>query len=266
MTRLLRRKMLAPLLALLLILPSPAMAWGPSGHRIVATLAEQQLDAKTQAEIRRLLGILGASSLADIANWADDVRDDPTLRELSRVTSRLHYVNFADSRCHYDPPAICRNGQCVVAAINHYARVLGDPSQTDLSRAEALRFLVHFVADVHQPLHASYRPDRGGNNFQVRLNGNGSNLHAVWDSKILASRHLRWQEYARQLQRQPLADDDDDPVEWAEQSCRISRDEGVYPGGRTIGKRYFDRMRPINELQLRLAGKRLARLLELSLD
>ncbi|MEO7934672.1 MAG: S1/P1 nuclease, partial [Dokdonella sp.] len=182
------------------LLPSIASAWGPSGHRIVAKLAEHQLDMKTGREVRRLLGVLGAKSLTDIANWADEMRSDPSQRELSRATSRLHFVNFADSRCHYDPPKICANGQCVVAAINRYAAVLGDRSASDRSRAEALRYLVHFVGDAHQPLHASYRSDRGGNNYQVRLRGKGSNLHLIWDSKIIGSRHLSWQNYARKLE------------------------------------------------------------------
>ena len=247
---------------LILMLPSIASAWGPTGHRMVASLADNQVTAKTHAELQRLLGNLGASSLADIANWADAMRSDPAQRELSRATSRLHYVNFSDSRCHYDPARICADGQCVVAAINHYAAVLGDRDAADATRADALRFLVHLVGDAHQPLHAGYRQDRGGNNHQVRVNGKGSNLHAVWDTQVLASRHLRWNEYARRLERPLIVDREMDPIEWAEQSCRITRDDGVYPQGRKIDKAYLDRMRPIAEHQIRLAAKRLADLLD----
>ncbi|HET9032254.1 MAG TPA: S1/P1 nuclease [Dokdonella sp.] len=264
-----RRTLRVSSFALLFIfmLPSIASAWGPAGHRMVAALAEKQLDAKTHSEIQHLLGILGASSLADIANWADEMRADPAQRELSRATSRLHYVNFSDSRCHYVAAQICPNGQCVVAAINHYANVLGDSAATDVARAEALRFLVHFVGDAHQPLHAGYRPDRGGNNYQVRFKGKGSNLHAIWDSKIIASRHLRWQDYARRLERPPVAGgDEENPVVWAEQSCRITGNEGFYPRGRTIDKTYLDRMRPLAEQQIVLAGQRLAGILQRSLS
>lgn len=250
---------------LIAVLPSIALAWGPAGHRMVATLAENQVNARTQAEVQHLLGVLGASSLADIANWADEVRSDPAQRALSRATSRLHYINFSDSRCHYDPATICVDGQCVVAATNHYAAVLADRSATDATRADALRFLVHLVGDAHQPLHAGYRPDRGGNNYQVRFNGKGSNLHSIWDSQILASRHLRWKDYARRLQRLPVSDNDQNPVDWAEQSCHVTHAEGFYPRGRTIGKAYLDRMRPIAEQQIRLAAKRLADLLDRTL-
>ena len=252
-------------LVLLAMLPSLALAWGPSGHRMVASLAEQQIDANSRSEIQHLLGVVGASSLVDIANWADEMREDPAQSALSRATSRLHYVNFSDSRCHYDAARICPNGQCVVAAIKRYAKVLGDRGAGDAARADALRFLVHFVGDAHQPLHDGYRPDRGGNNFQVRYKGKGTNLHTIWDSRILASRHLGWQAYARRLERPPVVDHDDDPVDWAEQSCRITRDDGVYPTSRTIDDVYLDRMRPIVEGQVRLAAKRLADLLDRSL-
>lgn len=252
-------------LLLIAILPSIANAWGPAGHRMVATLSESQLDAKARVKIQHLLNILGASSLTDIANWADELRADPSQRELSRGTARLHYVNFSDSGCHYEPAKICVNEACVVGAIKRYETVLSDRHATDVMRAGALRFLVHFVADAHQPLHAGYRSDRGGNNYQVQFNGKGSNLHAIWDSQVLASRRLRWNDYARRLERPKVSDDDQDPVDWAEQSCRITRDDGIYPPGHKIDKAYLDHMRPLAERQIRLAAKRLADLLNRAL-
>jgi hypothetical protein len=249
-------------LVLLCTVPTTASAWGPAGHRIVAELAEEQIAASTLVEVHRLLAATGATSLAEVSNWADDIRDDPSQREHGRATARLHFVNFADSHCHYDAPKTCPNGQCAVAAIEHYAATLGDSSKSDAERAEALRFLVHIVADIQQPLHAGYRRDRGGNNYQVRIDGKGSNLHSVWDSKILGSRRLGWKEYVRRLERQPIVDNDDNPIDWAEQSCRITRDDGVYPSGHTIDKAYIELMLPIAERRIRLAGKRLARLLD----
>jgi hypothetical protein len=249
-------------LLLLSTLPATAAAWGPSGHRIVAELAEGQISASTRAEVHHLLEVTGAASLADVSNWADDIRDDPSQREHGRATARLHFVNFPDSRCHFYAPKACPGGQCAVAAINRYAAILGDRSKSDIERAEALRFLVHIVADIQQPLHAGYRPDRGGNNYQVRIDGKGSNLHKVWDSKILGIRRLGWKAYARRLARQSISDDDDNPIDWAEQSCRITRDDGIYPPGHSIDKAYRERMLPIAERRIRLAVKRLARLLD----
>lgn len=250
-----------------LLIGNHALAWGPSAHRIVAELAERQLQPEARAQIEHLLAQSNERHLADIANWADDLRDDPAQRDYAKATARLHYVNFSDSTCQYQAERICKGGQCVVAAIKHYAEILGNTRLDDARRAEALRFLVHFVGDVHQPLHAGYRPDRGGNLMQVRIDGMGSNLHSVWDSKVTASAGLSWTRYAERLAHQPrIKDPDNDPVDWAEQSCRLTRDAGIYPDSRTIDSAYLTRMRPMAERQMRLASERLATLLNRLLD
>lgn len=252
------------LLAALLIAAAPALAWGPDGHRIVATLAEAQLDDSSRPEVLRLLAISGDGNLADVSNWADDVREDPARRELSRQTARMHYVNFNDARCQFEAESICASGQCVVAAIDKFAGSLRDKSLSDAQRAEALRFLVHFVADAHQPLHAGYRPDKGGNTFQIRIDGKGGNLHSVWDSRIIASREISWQAYAQRLASEMPAIGDGDPRAWAEQSCRITR-VGVYPTSRNITPTYLaDQLETVDQ-QLQRASARLAMLLNQSL-
>ena len=241
-----------------LLIANPALAWGPLGHRIVARLAEAQLTPTARAEMDRLLHEQGARHLSDIAAWADDLRDtDPAL---FRQTSRLHFVNFHSRDCIYDPPRDCRDGECVVAAITHYATILGDRSRPDAQRAQALDFVVHFVADVHQPLHASSSDDAGGNDYQVRWHDRGSNLHRVWDSLMLDDAHLSAARYARLLADDPTpADSGGTPVQWAEESCRIAR--GVYPPARTMTQAYVERERPVAEQRLRQAGARLAALL-----
>lgn len=247
---------------ILLLLPLPAPAWGPAGHRLVAALAEQQLGAATATEARRLAG---GASLADIATWADDLRDDPLQRELARETAPLHYVNFSGADCSYDAARDCAQGRCVVAAIDRYTAVVGDRTQPRERRAEALRFVVHLVADAHQPLHAGYRPDRGGNRFQLQFDGRGTNLHAIWDSQVLASRSLGWPRYARELARTPLPAASGTARQWAEESCRASRDDGVYPVGHRVDRAWLVRMRPLAERRVRLAAARLASVLERAL-
>jgi hypothetical protein len=245
-----------------LFLPALAHAWGPAGHRLVAELAQGQLDPAIAAQARRLIG---GQSLADVATWADDLRHDESQRALGRATAPLHYINFADSACRYDAARDCANGRCVVAAIERYANVLGDRSRSDAERAEALRFVVHFVADAHQPLHAGYRADRGGNRFQVQFNGRGSNLHSVWDTPVLASRKLGWPRYARELARTPLPAATGSAAQWAEESCRATRDDGIYPDKHRVDARYLARMRPLAERRVRSAAARLAAVLERAL-
>ena len=257
----------AVLLAVCLLAAPVALAWGPSGHRIVADLAQRQLSPAARAEVARLLAPEHDRTLADIATWADELRGDKARQALWRSTRGLHYVNFPRGDCHYVAPRDCRGGQCVVAAIGRYAAILGDRTRPDAERREALKFVVHFVGDVHQPLHAGYGDDRGGNRRQVRMGGKGSNLHKVWDSGLLGTRHLRWTAYAQRLADDgpvvlpPDVPGEAAPVQWAEESCRIVRDDGVYPAGRDIDAAYVKAERPIAERRLKEAGARLAALL-----
>lgn len=250
----------ATAIAVMLVSAPPAFAWGPLGHRIVARLAAAQLTPRTRAEVEKLLAVRGKRYLDQVANWADDLRDtDPALY---RRTARLHYVNFHSSDCIYEPPRECRDGKCVVAAIATYSAILADPSNAPTERAQALAFVVHFVADVHQPLHAGYRRDAGGNDFQVRWQGRGTSLHRIWDSAMLDDAQLSTAQYTRRLlaERTPIATGGT-PAQWAEESCRIDRDDGVYPASRFIDETYMQRERPIAERRLRQAAARLAALL-----
>ena len=250
-----------------LLAAAPARAWGPLGHRIVADLAYAGLDARARTQVDALLARQHVASLADVANWADTIRDAPEPDALGRQTVPLHYVNMHGS-CDYKPALDCPDGRCVVAAIGHYAAVLGDRGRSPDARAQALNFVVHFVGDVHQPLHAGYRQDRGANDYPVQFQGEATNLHRVWDSGLLSTRQLHARAYAALLEHQgpvmvpaAAATREDIPARWAEQSCRMVMERGVYPRGHVITADYVARMRPLAEQQLRLAGARLAALL-----
>lgn len=249
----------------------PAQAWGPLGHAIIAQLAQRQLNADARAEVLRLLGAGHADSLAAVSSWADAIQDDPAERGLWQRTRRQHYVDFRGPTCEFEPALDCRAGQCVVAGIAHYVAVLADRSQGDAVRAEALKFVVHFVGDVHQPLHAGYRNDRGGNTWQVRFERRGSNLHRVWDSGLLASRRLAAPAYARLLETRPglppraEAGDATAYARWAQESCRITAQPGFYPEARRIDAAYVRAERPVAEQRLRVAGQRLAAILNAAL-
>lgn len=247
----------------------PALAWGPLGHRIVAKLAAVQLTPLARVKVQRILAFEHASSLASVAIWADTLRDNPSLamEALGRHTRRMHYLRIHSSSCRYRARRDCPGGQCVVGAIAHYARILGDTRMPMAKRAQALNFVVHFVADVHQPLHSGYKDDKGGNLYQVRFAGKGSNLHRLWDSGLLRTRHLEVRSYVHLLETQgplkvpPRGAITQSAIAWAEASCRIDRDDGVYPAGHRISWGYVTRMRPIAERQLRRAAAHLAEVL-----
>ncbi|MGE7139587.1 S1/P1 nuclease [Luteibacter sp. NPDC031894] len=270
----LKRRSIAALLALAIpAFASTVQAWGDIGHRIVAELAWRQLDPAARAEVNRLLKVDGSDSLPDIASWPDHLRDMPGQEALGKATGPMHYVNFRDDTCHYVPPRDCADGRCVIGGLEKYVAILGDRHAPEAARAQALKFVVHFVGDVHQPLHAGNRDDKGGNDFQVRFDGKGTNLHRVWDSQMLYTRDLKWKAYADRLAAEgpvklprAIAPFDNAYAQWAEESCKIVARRGFYPDAHRVDDAYVAQNLPVAETRLREAGKRLADLLNKTLD
>ncbi len=267
------------------MLSAPAQAWSALGHRLIGEIAQRHLTPAANAEVARLLAGESDPSLGGVASWADTLRSsDP---DAFKRTSRWHYVNLDSHDCHYDPPRDCPDGQCVVAAIAAQQAILADPTQPLAARRDALKFLVHFIGDVHQPLHAGDHHDKGGNDYQISLatpiqpeayardryvNGvQGTNLHAVWDFYILGSRGLDAEAYAVLLDRAPwsaprVAFGPAFAAPWAEQSCGLVERAHLYPPGHKLDARYLDGMRPLAEQQVHRAAERLAAVLNETLD
>lgn len=240
----------------------PVWAWSGPGHELVAQLAEAQLQPSTRAAALALLQDEGHDSLADVARWADEVRDERAYR----WSAPLHFVNHAPGSCDYRPARHCADGACVIGAVERFRSELADHRLPLARRREALKFLVHFVGDLHQPLHAGFASDKGGNTYQVNVDGEGSNLHRVWDYFLLASSRRSPAEQLAALAAAPLpAAGDLDPVAWAAESCRIVREDGFYPRRRRLEPAYLERWRPIAEERVRLAAARLAATLEAAL-
>jgi hypothetical protein len=155
----------------------------------------------------------------------------------------------------------------VVAAIERFSKQLGDTWLPLAVRRDALKFVVHFVGDVHQPLHAGFAADRGGNDFQISIQREGWNLHSVWDSLIIDSLKLEWQDYAARIEQMPFAPEVAAQVStnrapaWAEESCKIVQRGDFYPPRHKITGRYLNAKRALADQQLKLAGERLAALL-----
>jgi hypothetical protein len=138
-------------------------------------------------------------------------------------------------------------------------------SAPDAQRLKALKYLVHFVADVHQPLHAAYADDRGGNLYQVQGFGRGTNLHAVWDVGLIEQWPGGLSALTSAVASVALALEASEPPSWAEESCRIVAADGFYPYGHKIDGAYVQGMTPVVKDRLAAAGRRLARLLNESL-
>jgi hypothetical protein len=235
------------------MLATNGYTWGGEGHQVVASLAATQLTAKARAEVDRLLAIEPGETLQSISTWADEHRNP--------ATGPWHYVNFPRNTCTYDAARDCPDGHCVVGVIGKQLEVLAS-NAPDEARLKALKYVVHFVADVHQPLHAGYADDKGGNSYQIQAFEKGSNLHAMWDSGLIKNLHEDVGALTRRLISKGHAPSaiDLNVVHAAEESCKIVGTEGFYPE-RKVGQDYVQRYTPVMEQRLTLAGTRLASLL-----
>lgn len=250
-----------------MLLPVPAQAWGPRGHEIVALIAMTELAPPARKQVARLLG--GTVMMVHDANWADEVRDQ------RRNTATWHYVDIPLEAPGYDARRDCPDHDCVVAQIENDLRVLSNPRLSDAVRAEALRFLIHFVADVHQPLHAEDHGDRGGNQVRVIIGRYRANLHRVWDSEVVNALGSDPGAQANAIERsitpaQRKSWASGTPAQWANEAHAIARDQ-IYPpleGRREVRlpRDYAARQAPVTRLLLAKAGVRLAFLLNRALQ
>ena len=232
---------------------SVAYAWGTQGHQVIALMAQSRLTPQARAAVDRLLAVEPGETLASLSTWADEHRD--------QSTASLHFVNFPRNSCVYDEQRDCSDGRCVVAAIKKEIEVLGSNAPDD-RLLTALKYLVHFVGDVHQPLHAGHLDDKGGNTYQLQVFTKGSNLHAVWDAGLIKNLNEEPEPMAARLQglRSTFPVTDLDPVTAAQESCMIVSMPGFYPN-RLVELPYIKKYTPVMERRLVAAGARLAGIL-----
>lgn len=178
------------LLLAALLLPSPALAWWEYGHYTVARIAEDTVRPATRAEIRRLIArsamletpTCPIRTIEDAAYWPDCVRQ---LRERFSYSFPWHYQNV-DICKPFDQAGACKDGNCVSTQIERNQKLLADRALPVRERLMALAFLAHFVGDLHMPLHAGDRGDKGGNDFAASYGviAGRANLHSIWDGYL----------------------------------------------------------------------------------
>jgi hypothetical protein len=258
------RKRLLILLSVLL-LSTLGWSWGREGHHIIASIAEDHLDETTKVMIQSLIG---NNHLYSIAAWADEVR-----KERSQ-TGPWHYVDIPLGSTYEAGRDCALPHNCVVVKLDELIMVLTNKQASHEDRAEALKFIVHFMGDIHQPMHAVGEA-RGGNGIHVRFLGNNRcgpyecNLHGVWDSSLIQHTGVSRQEYVTheeeliQMQRLEI-DADGKPAEWANDSARLAQAAWV-PEGTDLDEAYYTQKIKVVDRQLALAGLRLAKLLNLTI-
>lgn len=234
-----------------------AQAWGADGHRLIAELAEARLSRDARAEIERLLAAEQGASLISISTWADEIRVP--------ASARLHYLNTPPGPCSYERQRDCADGRCVVEAIERNVAVLRTKA-SDAERLVALKYVVHLIGDVHQPLHLGMREDKGGNLAQVQAFGRGSNLHKVWDSELIRHRAGGLSKLRSDAGQATLARDDGTSTNWAMESCQVAREADFYPAIRVVDGDYAARWDAVLVRAISRAGSRLARVLNEALN
>jgi hypothetical protein len=247
-----------------------AHAWGPEGHSIVAEIAQRRLSPEAAAKVREILG--ENASLASIASWADDYR------ALHLDSAGWHFVDIPLAADDYEEGRDCTltpQGDCVIHELTRSLRDLSDPALTAAQRRDALKFVVHLVGDINQPLH-TVGELRGYNDLAVCYFSSpakndcvATNLHIVWDVGLIRSTFWDWGGYVDYLETDWLPAHNDPgldagtPVDWALEAHRAAR--GIAVAGVTmdahLGADYLAAVRPTLDRQLAVAGLRLARTL-----
>lgn len=249
--------------AVALAVPSVANAWGQTGHRVIGEIAQEHISGKTRAEIEL---ILGKEDLAQASTWADEERSNPDTF-WQREAGSYHYVTVPEGQTYTDVGAP-EEGDAL-SALARFTQTVRDPNASREEKALALKFIVHIVGDVHQPLHAGNGEDRGGNDVKVRWFGDETNLHSVWDSRLIDSRNLSYTEYANWLGRdidpsETIAWWTADPQIWIAESTSI-RDR-IYPTSNqaipSLGYAYQYEHLGTAEIRLQQGGVRLGAYLD----
>lgn len=178
-----------------LLTASPVYGWGKNGHRIVGLIAERHLTDTAKVKLKPLLG---GDTLPEITTWADEMRSSPDAF-WQKETPRWHYINldqwseFKQYRASVPYTKAVTN---IYNAILRCITVLQSEQSSQSEREKYLRILTHLVGDAHQPLHAGRAADRGGNNITLYFFGERTNLHALWDSKLIESEKLSFTEFS----------------------------------------------------------------------
>jgi len=250
---------LFPLL-LLLIVPQNAVAWGATGHQVVADIAARHLNPKAQKAVKDLLG---EESMASVSTWMDQIRSQPKYR----YTNTWHWVTIPDGM-RYDDIEKKREGDVIEATERMVAILKSDSASRD-EKEFALRLLIHMVGDLHQPLHVGNGLDKGGNDLQVRWGKRGSNLHQVWDSGIIDMMSSGREDLLAQippLGKRALRDlQRGTPVEWAYECMELRPFIYTVQPGEQLGEDYAKAQWQRVTTQLQRAGVRLAWLLNMAL-
>jgi hypothetical protein len=235
------------------LISSQVWSWGQTGHRVTGQIAEYYLSPKARAAVAQLLPL---EDLAQASTFADEMRSNPS-EFWQKTSTPWHYVNVYLGKNYEKAPP---EGDAV-SALNQFKVSLLDPNTPLVVKQVALRFIVHIIGDLHQPLHSGTDQDRGGNTIEVNFFGQDTNLHQVWDSGLIDRQKLSYTEWSTRLKRgiseqQANTWMEPNPLIWVAESVEIRAN--VYPQKKHISWGYQYDYIPTIHSQLQKGGVRIA--------
>lgn len=261
------------LCAVTLICSIPSFGWGPKGHDIVASIAEQHLTKKTKKALDQLLD---GHSIVYYSSWMDGIQNSPYWKNGYNKTKTWHYANV-DKGLTYQTMSRNPDGD-VVTGLEMLTKEMKEnyANLTDSMKVDYVKMIVHMVGDLHCPMHAGRLSDRGGNQMKVKWFGKNTNLHSVWDSKIIDSArkwgYTEWTEqldiadkkYIKSVQQGSYEDWFTETVSQA--AAIYEYVENLSVENPNLSYQYVYDFSPVLEGRLLIAGYRLAYVLNLIFD
>ena len=281
---------IANLFLAVLLCPALAWGWGNDGHKIVAVIAADNLSPAAASHVADILGVTADKRSIATAMEAASIRPDTEFRDEDKSTAPWHFIDICLQDRRSDIAARCPGGNCVTAKIDEYSRRLMDRDYDRWGAKGDLAFVIHFVGDIHQPLHAANDADEGGNCVKVDSRSRETNLHATWDTAVVRGLEYsidsgRPETTAHKLERTYAAEKDADSwiaaddIAWESnqvarsdiygalqipiEPCQPTANVCVNPAGHPVelDSTYLDHADAVAGHQLAKAGFRLASLL-----
>jgi len=239
-----------------LILSVVLISWGFKGHRAVATIAEKHLDAGI---VKTVSILLQGQNMAAVSTWADENRDSKS--------APWHYINLPLGLNHdqFVAAVKAQGADNVYGAILATEAKLQDKNRSQGDKNEDLKYLIHLIGDAHQPMHVSGKEDKGGNTIQLRFDGKGTNLHSLWDSRLIDHEGINEAEipakYDQASAKEIKSWLNSTPMDWIWESYQISSVlYGESKSGQEIDEAYYQKYiqtihKRINQAGIRLSGE-----------
>lgn len=264
----LQRVMFSAIAVVALLQYSPqSLAWGSDGHTAIGILAVEQIQVDVLRELELIVNPLTKKAMEEACNWPDVIRET----EEGEWSSPLHYINIPRGEKTYSVSRDCPekpglSGRpthyCATEAIKYYADDLANQQASKEQRWQAFAWLCHLVGDLHQPMHAGFGDDRGGNDVKVIFNDERMNLHHFWDSSVIDQQAGSWQYLVGELSEFPpvLADSNWSPNmvnNWTSESHQLAS-ISAYPAKERINACFAEESWELIQQQIPLAASRLA--------